>query len=105
MGVGAALGGFGGASPARKVEPTKLKPVVVLLGSVAMGLSVAKRLRVTLTLIDAGFEMMRLSLKRRYPRATAAELQRKFRRWATTRPGAEAGDAVGRSVDPAVRFP
>jgi hypothetical protein len=70
-----------------------------------MKLSAAQRLRITLELIDAGFEMMRLNLKRRYPRASDAELERKFRRWVTTRPGAEAGDAVGRSVDPAARFP
>ena len=70
-----------------------------------MKLSAAKRFRITLELIDAGFEMMRLNLKRRYPRASASELERKFRSWATARPGAEAGDAVGRSVAPAVRFP
>jgi len=68
-------------------------------------LSTAKRLRITLQLAEAGFEMMRLTLKRRYPRASPQRLDREFRRWLLTRPGAEKGAAEGRSVDPGLRFP
>ena len=68
-------------------------------------LSAPARMRITLQLADAGFEMMRLTLKRRYPRASPERLEREFRLWLTRRPGAEDGDAEGRSVDPAIRFP
>jgi hypothetical protein len=61
------------------------------------------RLRQTFDLFEAGVSMRRASLRREYPDAGPAEIDRLLREWLATRPGAEHGDAVGRPrpVDPA----
>lgn len=58
----------------------------------------ARRLRLAFDLFDAGVDMMRQSLRRRFPDATDAEIQRRIDAWLHDRPGAEDGDASGRRV-------
>jgi hypothetical protein len=58
----------------------------------------ARRLRLALELFDAGEDMMRQTLRRRFPDATDAEIQARLDRWLHERPGAEDGDAPGRRV-------
>lgn len=53
------------------------------------------RLRLTLDLFDAGEEMMRATLRRRNPDASAEWIEGELRRWLQERPGAEGGDAQG----------
>lgn len=53
-------------------------------------------MRITLDLAEAGVDMMRENLRRRYPDAGAAELERHLVAWLHERPGAELGDADGR---------
>lgn len=61
-------------------------------------MSAASNLRLALDLFETGEAMMRQTLRREFPAATAEELEARFRAWLWSRPGAEAGDAVGRSV-------
>ena len=61
-------------------------------------------LRVALDLFDTGVALMLENLRRQYPQADEEELTRRLASWLRYRPGAEAGDADGRSVDPRVRF-
>lgn len=56
----------------------------------------AERFRLTLDLFQAGVEMKRLSLLRRYPDAAEEEIEARLRQWLGTRPGAERGDCPGR---------
>ena len=58
----------------------------------------SRRLELAFDLFAAGEEMMRQTLIRKNPTATAAEIERKLNEWLRTRPGAEHGDAVGRRV-------
>lgn len=55
----------------------------------------AERLRVTLDLHQAGIDLMRQNLRRRYPDASDAEISERVTEWLHTRPGAEHGDAPG----------
>lgn len=55
-----------------------------------------ERLRTAFELFDAGVEMMRQSLRRRFPDASEAEISAKIGEWLRVRPGADYGDAVGR---------
>ena len=55
----------------------------------------ARRLRSAFDLFDAGVEMMRMSLRRRYPDASDDEIARRLTDWLRERPGAEHGDGVG----------
>ena len=43
--------------------------------------SPAERFRTAIDLHEAGVQMMRLNLRRRYPGATEAELQERFMTW------------------------
>ncbi|MHB8420759.1 MAG: hypothetical protein ACYDCL_22015 [Myxococcales bacterium] len=56
----------------------------------------ADRLRVAFDLFEAGCAMMRQNLRRRFPAADDAEIERRLGHWLSERPGAEGGDAVGR---------
>ena len=47
---------------------------------------------------------MRQNLRRRFPSASAEELDRKLVEWLRRRPGAEVADAEGRSIPRPVRF-
>jgi hypothetical protein len=58
----------------------------------------AHKLRLALTMSSEGFEMKRMQLRRRFPEADDAEIERRFRAWLQERPGAEHGDGVGRPV-------
>ena len=61
--------------------------------------AVIESFRATLDLFQAGVEMMRQNLRRRYPKASDSEIDRLLREWLLERPGAESGDAPGRAVD------
>jgi hypothetical protein len=55
-----------------------------------------ERLHLALDLFAAGEAMMRQNLRRRFPTATAAEIENRLLDWLSERPGAEFGDAPGR---------
>lgn len=56
------------------------------------------RLLTALRLHDDGVALMRQNLRRRRPDASEEEIEQELRAWLATRPGAEAGDGVGRVV-------
>jgi hypothetical protein len=58
----------------------------------------AEKLRVSLALSEDGFALKRQQLRRRFPEADEAEIDRLFRAWLQDRPGAEYGDGVGTPV-------
>ena len=58
----------------------------------------AERLRLALEMFGAGEAMMRQKLRREHPDETDAEIEGRLIAWLPDRPGAEAGDAVGRPV-------
>ena len=58
----------------------------------------ANRLKTAFDLFTAGVRMMRQNLKRRHPDADAEQIEVLLRQWLRERPGAEAGDGVGRQV-------
>jgi hypothetical protein len=64
----------------------------------------AQRFRTTLALFEAGVEMMRQNLRRRFPEASEAEIKARLTEWLHHRPGAEHGDCPGRPVDWAERI-
>ena len=57
-----------------------------------------EKLRLTLDLYLAGEEMFRARIRRRFPAASEAEIERRIQEWLRDRPGAENGDGVGRPV-------
>lgn len=61
-------------------------------------------LQATLDLCEMGVRLMRQNLRRRQPLLAEADIDRLLIEWLRHRPGAEHGDAPGRSVDPAVRL-
>jgi hypothetical protein len=67
-------------------------------------LSPSEAFQATLDLFEVGLALMRQNLKRTYPDATDAEIDRRLVEWLHDRPGAEFGDCVGRPIDAAVRF-
>jgi len=56
----------------------------------------ALRLRLALDLFDTGEAMMRQRLRSLHPDWTPAQIEVALGQWLHERPGAEAGDAVGR---------
>ncbi|HEV8581748.1 MAG TPA: hypothetical protein VGX68_21990 [Thermoanaerobaculia bacterium] len=58
----------------------------------------ARRFRTALDLFEAGVEMMRQNLRRRYPDASEQEIKERLGQWLRERPGAEYGDCEGRPV-------
>ena len=64
----------------------------------------AGSLRVALDLFETGVAVMRENLRRQHPNADEDELTRRLAAWLQSRPGAEAGDADGRAVNPRLRF-
>lgn len=60
--------------------------------------AIAERLRLALDMFAAGEEMMRLKLRREDPQASAEIIESRLVEWLQKRPGAEDGDAIGRSV-------
>lgn len=65
--------------------------------------TLAERLALTFELFELGVDMMAANLRRRYPDATPAEIDRRLEAWLAERPGAELGDAPGVPV-PLARF-
>jgi hypothetical protein len=67
-----------------------------------MGMSLqaaaAERFRVALDLCATGEAMMRQRIRREHPELSSTETEVRLGAWLHTRPGAEQGDAVGRSV-------
>jgi Rv0078B-related antitoxin len=61
--------------------------------------SPAAAFRTALELFEAGVDVMRQNLRRRYPGATPAEIERRLGDWLHARPGAQFGDCAGRVVD------
>jgi len=60
-------------------------------------LTPAGRLRLALDLFESGVALMRQNLRRDRPSASESEIEAAIVSWLQTRPGAEHGDAVGRS--------
>ena len=58
----------------------------------------AERLRLAFDLFAAGEEMMRQKLRREDPCAPDEAIEERLVKWLQERPGAEHGDAIGRSV-------
>jgi len=58
-----------------------------------------QRLEFAFDLYEAGEEIMRRNLERRHPGADREEIERRLIDWLHKRPGAELGDALGRSVE------
>jgi Rv0078B-related antitoxin len=56
-----------------------------------------EKLQLAFEMHELGCSMMRQNLSRRFPEDTAEEHERRFVEWLQARPGAERGDAVGRS--------
>lgn len=59
---------------------------------------VAARLRAALELYQVGQALMRQNLRRRFPEASSAEIERHLLEWRLHRTDAPHGDAVGRVV-------
>ena len=60
-------------------------------------LTAEEKLQLAFEMHELGCAMMRQTLLRRFPHETDAERERRFVEWLHTRPGAEHGDAPGRS--------
>jgi len=56
---------------------------------------IQERYRLLLDLFEAGEEIMRQSLRRRFADASEAEIEDRLTAWLHERPGAEHGDADG----------
>jgi hypothetical protein len=65
---------------------------------------VAVALSATLDLFETGLNLMRQNLRRSQPGASEEEIDRLLQEWLLHRPGAEAGDSPGRSVDVKARL-
>jgi hypothetical protein len=64
----------------------------------------AAAFRTTLDLFETGLELMRQNLRREHPDASEDEIDGRLQDWLQHRPGAEAGDCVGRPVDVSARL-
>lgn len=62
-------------------------------------------LAVALDLFETGVALMRQNLRRQFPDAEDQDIDRRLQDWLRHRPGAELGDAHGRSLDSRARFP
>lgn len=60
-------------------------------------LTAQEKLQLAFEMHELGCAMMRQTLLRRFPDETDADRERRFVEWLQTRPGAEHGDAPGRS--------
>ena len=58
------------------------------------------RLRLALDMYNAGESLKLQALKRSHPNAEPAAIMARLRHWVRTRPGADDGDAAGRSINP-----
>jgi hypothetical protein len=58
----------------------------------------ARRLRTAFELFEAGLRMMKARYRRSHPHASPAEIESMLSAWLLQRPGAQSGDAKGRSI-------
>ena len=58
----------------------------------------AEKLRTALEMFGLGESIVRQKLRRTYPDATEAEIEKRILSWLAERPGAEHGDAPGRPL-------
>ena len=58
----------------------------------------SERMQVTFDLYEMGEAMMRQNLRRRFPEESEAQIEERLVQWLSHRPGAEAGDAIGRAL-------
>jgi len=58
-----------------------------------------RRMETTFDLLETAEQIMRMNLRRRYPKLSDDEVEERLNEWYRTRPGAEIGDAVGRPVE------
>ena len=68
----------------------------------------AERFRQTLELMDLGFAVMRENLKRQFPKASEAEIGKKFSDWLASRPpmsGTDLRVVTGQRATPRIRRP
>ena len=77
----------------------KSKPRALLGTRISLMSSTHETFRTTLDLFSTGVELMRQNLRREHPLASESEIDRRLREWLHERPGAEAGDCVGRRVE------
>lgn len=63
--------------------------------------AVMSRMKMAFDLYETAEAIMRQNLRRRFPDASEAEIERRFVNWLHRRPGAEHGDGIGR---PSRRF-
>ena len=63
--------------------------------------AVMSRMKMAFDLYATAEAIMRQNLRRRFPDASEAEIERRLVSWLRRRPGAEQGDAIGR---PSRRF-
>ena len=66
--------------------------------------TVVESFRATLDLFQTGVDVMRQTLRRGDPEASAEEIDRRLRAWLLERPGAASGDSPGRPVDVIARL-
>jgi len=64
----------------------------------ATELTPGQKLKMSLDMFAYGCDVMRQNLRRSHPAADGAAIEELLRAWLRTRPGAEHGDGVGRSV-------
>lgn len=84
------------ASVARRHSRLELVPLLHYTSGVTPeSAAAAARLRLAFDLFEAGEAMMRATLRRRNPDASAEQIEDELRRWLQHRPGAEHGDGVG----------
>ena len=55
--------------------------------------------RTTMDLFEMGVAIARQNVRRTYPQADAAAIERRVNQWLRTRPGAEFGDCPGRQFE------
>lgn len=63
--------------------------------------AVMSRMKMAVDLFETAEAIMRQNLRRRFPDASEAEIERQLVNWLHRRPGAEHGDGIGR---PSRRF-
>jgi hypothetical protein len=56
----------------------------------------SQRFAMALELLEAGEAIMRQNLRRKFPGADEADIERRLREWRLSRPGAPDGDALGK---------
>ena len=61
--------------------------------------SVADSFRTTLDLFGAGLDLMRQNLRRSHPEMGDEDIERRLQQWLLDRPGADAGDCCGPTVE------